>query len=134
MFCFDSYFIGGGSNRSSGKISRGGTSPNVLNYGSMSFAAASPVEYDDNSKYFKLLQKFGKGYRFSKSGSECHIMSKTSVVPLFAFPYTKNDIRNACFLFMNEDNFEALIATGKGSLFEDCAGNDSPPEFMIFDD
>mmetsp|Transcript_33211 Transcript_33211/g.65937 ORF Transcript_33211/g.65937 Transcript_33211/m.65937 type:complete len:225 (+) Transcript_33211:10-684(+) len=122
-----------GSNKSSGKSSRGGISPNVFNYGSMSFAAASPTEYDDNSKYFKLLQEFGKGYRFSKSGAECHIMSKTSVVPLFAFPYTKNNIRNACFLFMNEENIEALMATGKGSLFEDCSGKDSPPEFKIFD-
>jgi hypothetical protein len=123
-----------GSNKSSGKSSRnGGNSPSVFNYGAMSFAAASPTEYDDNSKYFKLLQEFGKGYRFSKSGSECHVLSKSSVVPLFSFPYTKDHIRNACFLFMNEDNFEALMATGKGSFFEDCSGIDSPPEFKMFD-
>jgi hypothetical protein len=123
-----------GSNKSSGKSSRnGGNSPNVFNYGAMSYAEVCPGEYDNNSKYFKLLQEFGKGYRFAKSGSECHIMSKTSVVPMFSFPYTKDDIRNACFLFMNEDNFEALMATGKGSLFEDCSGIDSPPAFKMFD-
>ena len=43
------------------------------------------------------------------------------------------DIRNACFLFLNEDNFEELMATGKGSLFEDCSGIESPPEFKMFD-
>ena len=123
-----------GSNKSSGKCSRnGGNSPNVINYGAMSFAAASSTEYDDNSKYFKLLQEFGKGYRYSKSGSECHILSKSSVVPLFSFPYSKDHIRNACFLLMYEDNFEALMATGKGSFFEDCSGIDSSPEFKMFD-
>ena len=122
------------SNKSSGKSSRnGGNSPSVTNYGAISFATASPTEYDDNSKYFKLLQEFGKGYRFSKSDSECHILSKSSFVPLFSFPYTKDHIRNACFLFMNEDNFEALMATGKGTFFEDCSCIDSSPEFKMFD-
>lgn len=99
----------------------------------MSFAAASPPKMDDNSKYFRLLQEFGKGYRFAKTGSVCHIMRKNSVVSLLNFPYTKDDIRNACFLFMNEGNFEALMATGKGSLFEDCSNKVSPPEFKMFD-
>jgi hypothetical protein len=123
-----------GSSQSSGKSSRGGiSSPSVFNYGSMSFTAASPTEYDDNSKYFKLLQKFGKGYRFSNSGSQCHIMPKNSPAVLCSFPYTKDDIRNACFLFMNEDNLEVLMAMGKGSLFDDCTGKDSPPEFKMLD-
>jgi hypothetical protein len=91
----------------------------VLNYGAISFATASPTEYDDNSKYFKLLQEFGKGYRYSKSDSKCHILSKSSVVPLFCFPYTKDHIRNACFLSMDEDNFEALMATGLISRVQD---------------
>ena len=107
-------------------------SPTVLNYASMTHSNASPREFNDNSKYFNILKDLGKGYRFGHSGNECHIMPLDSVVPLFAFPYTKDNIRNACFLFMKEGNFEALLTTGKGSLFEDCSGKESPPQFKKF--
>ena len=119
------------SSKSSGHSSRsGGNTPTyVANYGSMSYAPATPISYDDNSKYFKLLQEFGKGYRFTKCGSECHILSQAGVDSLISFPYTKKHIRNACFLFLNGENFEKL----KDSLFDDYSLTDSPPEFKMFD-
>jgi hypothetical protein len=110
--------------------------PNVVfNYGSMLYSADPfAAECDDNSKYFKLLKHFGTGYRFSKSGAECCVMKKDSVVPLFLFPYTINDLRNACFLFMAADNLEERgIRIGKGYPFEDCSAIVSPPEFRIHD-
>jgi hypothetical protein len=123
------------SGKSSGNSSRnGGNSPRVFNYGALSYAGPSTTESEDNSKYFKLLKKFGTGYKFSKSGPNCCITLIGHQDPLFSFPYTKDNIRNACFLFMNENNYEELMAIVRGgSLFEDCSGIESPPSFKQFD-
>eukprot|EP00981_Chlorochromonas_danica_P000508 scaffold100_cov162-Ochromonas_danica.AAC.6 len=50
------------------------------------------TEYDDNSKYFKLLQEFGKGYRFTKNGSGCDIRNR-SLVNLYPLPNSCNSLK-----------------------------------------
>ena len=121
------------SSKSSGFSSRRSSvsSPNTFNYAAMSYASPAEQERDDDSKYFNLLKKFGRRYncRFNKSGSWCHIMSdKHGPSPLFSFPYTKNDIRNACFLFLNESNCEEMITRANFKL-EDHSSAESPQEF-----
>jgi hypothetical protein len=127
------------SNKSSGSSSRyGAYSPS--NYASMTYSGGAEVQsqvstnIEDNTKYFKLLQKFGGSeYRFCKSGTECTVMQRSTVIVLFSFPYTKTHLRNACFLFLNEKNIKAYLATEKVELMPDCSGKDSPYEFTMFD-
>eukprot|EP01031_Cornospumella_fuschlensis_P035191 gene35191-42626_t len=50
--------------------------------------------------------KSGKsGYSFSK----IEVMGHSSVVPMCSFPYTKQNLCNACFLFLGESNYLALM-------------------------
>jgi hypothetical protein len=103
----------------------------VLNYADMSYSGheSHQPKGEDNSKDFKILQRFGKPkYRFTKSGRFCIIMPEDSVETILSFPYTKDALHNACFLFMNAENFETFI-NGKKGVFEDHSHDDSPDAF-----
>eukprot|EP01031_Cornospumella_fuschlensis_P035150 gene35150-42574_t len=86
-------------------------SPVVSPNTTMSVGEPLSIESEDNSKYFKILKHFGgkAGYRFSMIGPLCLIVGPNSAVPICSFPYTKQNLCNACFLFLSESNYLELM-------------------------
>jgi hypothetical protein len=94
----------------------------------MSYAKSPPVESEDNSKYFRLLKTFGPQYTFTKSGANCQVHSRGGTnAHVVVFPYIKESIRSACFLFIDGVNVDAL-STEVFSLI-DRSNDESPHEF-----
>ena len=133
-------FSGKGSGENSSKASSGSSrisSPRnelVRNYEATSYLSPTMVELEDNSKYLRLLNIFCKNkYSFMKHGSRCYIHKRGvggSVDPLFSFPYNKDDLRNACFLFSNEKNNFEMMLMEKTFKFVDCSTMYSPSDFQ----
>ena len=129
--------FGLGSKQGSGTSSRGGGTPGqsksnvVLNYASMSHSCTpeGTAAEESGSKYFKLLKRLAVGYSFTKSGPVCYV-HKNSHKHLFSFPFTEVGIRNACFLFVDNNNFEQIeeIVSNRSAV-PDCTQMESPPEF-----
>jgi hypothetical protein len=86
----------------------------VLKCASTSHSPSPEVEIDDKSKNLSLLKGFCKKKNSCMmQGPSCSIRKESSAEPLFSFLGTKDNLRNACFLFLNEKNNLKILSIVK---------------------